>query len=223
MRNSSELLSTLNITPQREKYFSSESDNNWLIPNFNHYLNHELSPDLEDSFIQESVTVLPSPFPTKVNISSTVRAVGARGLRSPPYLASIRRRECGQIARLIASLPQQAANNDDFIAWTHEPFDKIRSLLDKLSAAEECREIEYEGNSCEILRQLRDTFLGNGWKRYCKNNVCDKALYVLRQLATEEEITRDHVYDSLEKLLDAGLDPAIGITIDDVEEEEILD
>jgi hypothetical protein len=37
-----------------------------------------------------------------------------------------------------------------------------RSLIRQLSDAEQFSEREYEGNSCEMLRQLRDTFLNLG-------------------------------------------------------------
>ena len=208
---------------EQEMHPSETVGTNWLSATIRRELVHELGADLSDSFMEQTINVAPSYFPTVVQIKSTLRAGGARALRSPAYLASVRRRECGMIGRLIASLAAKADMGDDFIAWTHEPLDRIRRLIDKLSSAEEYRETEFEGNSCEILRQLRDTFLGNGWKSYRSDSVCATALSVLKHLSTEDEITSNHVYGSLEKLLNAGLSPAIGILPGDGEEEEIPD
>lgn len=191
-------------------------------PRLTHEIVHELGSDLGDSHAEKLVTVDPSPFPTKLHIKSTVRAVGARALRSAPYLASVRRRESRKIANLIAVLHAKPTILDDFVVWTHEPLDRIRSLLDTLSTAEQFRETEYEGNSCEILRQLRDTFLNLGWQSYLKEDVCAAAKSVLSKLATEDEITSEDVYASLDTLIDAGLSPSIGIPIDDDDEEEAI-
>jgi hypothetical protein len=196
----------------------------WMARKLRHEIIHELSAEPKDASIERSLMVGPSPVPTLVYIKSTIRAGGARALRSGPYLASARRYQAGKIAKLIASLPATAAKDDDFVAWVHEPLDRIRILIDKLSTAEEFREIEFEGNSCEILRHLRDTFLADGWQSYRQDGVCTAAVSVLNRLATQDEITSDDVYASLDTLLDAGLCPTIGIPPDDVdEEEEVLD
>jgi hypothetical protein len=188
-----------------------------------HEIIHELGPDLEDTSVQDFLTVEPSAIPTLVDIKSTVRARGARGFRSAPYLATVRRREAHKIAKLIEFLPLKATDEEVFIAWTHEPLDRIRGLIDRLSTAEEGRQTEFEGNSCEILRQLRDTFLEDRWQAYRQKSVSTAVASVLTRLATQDEITAADVYTSLDALLDAGLNPTIGIGTDNGEEEEILD
>ncbi len=223
MRSPSGQLSTIGSAIGDEFYTETASSKRWLIPGIRREFIHELGYDLEDISQEYMVTVEPSSFKTNIHIKSTVRATGARALRSAPYLAAVRRREAKKIAELVASLPAITTDAEDFIAWAHEPLDRIRNLIDKLSTAEEFRETEFEGNSCEILRQLRDTFLGQGWQSYRDDCVCATTVSILNHLATEDEISSDNVYASLDKLLDAGLSPAIGIPRDDVDEEEIPD
>lgn len=198
------------------------SDISWHTPTLTREVVHELGSDFEDSQIDDVIKVGPSPFPTLVHFKSSVRTAGARALRSAPYLASVRRREANRIAKLISSLPTHAANADEFVAWVHEPLARIRTLLDTLTTAEQFRDAEFEGNSCEILRQLRDTFLNGGWQSYINAEARAAALSALRRLGAADEITRDDVYESLDKLLDAALNPSIGFAGDDAEEEETI-
>jgi hypothetical protein len=195
----------------------------WISPTINREIIHELGSDLEDIQVEELLEVQPSHLSTFVHIKSSVKAIGARALRSAPYLASVRRREAGRIAKLVEDLSTKTRNLDDFIVWVHEPLDRIRRLIDNLSTAEEFRDTEHEGNSCEILRQIRDTFLKEGWHSYLKAEVCATTVSILKKLATEDDITSDDVYDSLDKLFDVGLNPSIGISSDDVEEETVSD
>jgi len=195
----------------------------WLFPRISLDIIHELGRDLSDTYSEKSLTLPASMLPTVVTFKSTVRAANTRALRSPAYLASIRRRETAAISRMIDALPTIADSDQDFLTCVHEPYDHIQKLIDTLSSAEDHRDTEIEGNSCEILRQIRDTFTGSSWKAYRSRDVCAATLSVLKWLSTEDEITSEFVYRSLEELIAAGLSPATEIPVDDVEEEEISD
>ena len=63
--------------------------------------------------------------------------------------------------------------------------------------------------------------MGIGWQCYRAESVCATTASILEHLSVEDEVTSDDVYSSMEKLLDSGLSPAIGIPVDDADEEEI--
>ncbi len=97
--------------------------------------------------------------------------------------------------------------------------ERIRRLIEQLSHAEEYSSPEHEGNSCEILRQLRDTFLDNGWQQYQKAAVRDGAVKVLKRLATAEEVSPEDAFHAMDGLLDLGLQPVLGMACLDEDEE----
>ncbi|MHC4398609.1 MAG: hypothetical protein ACYTG0_02915 [Planctomycetota bacterium] len=170
-------------------------------------LNLELGLPLEDQTAERVVDI--DQAPTRLLVKSHVRARGAKGLRSPQYLATIRRREAGKIGGLIAELATHEGS-EDFVAWTHEPLDELRRLIHRLTEAEEFSNPEHEGNSCEILRQLRDTLLNTGWERYQESAVRDAAVKILQHLATADEVSADDAYDAMNQLLDLDLNPTVG-------------
>ena len=186
-------------------------------------LYHELGPQPEDATVEEQIEIDQASPPTLVLVKSHVIARGAKVLRSPEYLATIRRREAGRIAALVERLATRAGS-EDFVAWTYEPLKKLRALIHKLTEAEEFADPEHEGNSCEILRQLRDTFLNTGWERYREPAVRDAAVNILQRLAAADEVSADDAYIAMDQLLDLDLNPTVGVVWqDDEEKEEIPD
>ncbi len=181
-------------------------------------ISHELGTSLDDRTVERTAIVSPSVWPTKVIVTSSVVGGGARALKSPGYLATIRRRESGRIAGLIGALGTHA-NDEDLVVWTHEPLEKLRNLIHRLSEAEEFSELEHEGNSCEILRQLRDTFLDRGWERYRDAKVRALAVKILQKLASADEVSGDDASQTIDLLLDLGLNPAVGTLLQYAEEE----
>ncbi len=179
---------------------------------------HELGTSWGDRSVERTVTVSPSEWPTKVVVKSSVVGVGVRGLKSPEYLATIRRRQSAKIANSVRAL-EKHANSEDFAVWTHEPLDMLRQLVNTLSDAEEYSDPEHEGNTCEILRQLRDTFLDRGWERYRDTGVRAIAVQILQNLATADEVSGDDASQTMDLLLDRGLNPAVGTLLEYAEEE----
>ncbi len=179
-------------------------------------LAHELGSWPEDQVLEQHVFVPSAKFPTQGRVKSHVIARGARALTSPAYLACVRRREAKRIANLIRQFPDA---DDDFVVWTHEPLQRLRHVIRELSEAEEGRNPKHEGNSCEILRQLRDTFLNHGWKRYREPAVRKRAVEILDNLAKADEVSADDAFDAADRLLDLSLDPAVGKLPDDGQED----
>jgi len=180
---------------------------------------HEIGVQLEDAIIEQNIPIDQASPPTAVLIKSHVLAHGAKAFRSPAHLATIRRRETGKIARLVEDLAARA-DSEDFVVWTHEPLQKIRGLIHKLTEAEEFSDPEHEGNTCEILRQLRDTFLNRGWGRYRERAVRGAAVAILQRLAVADEVSADDAYWAMDQLLELGLNPAAGTLFGYGEEEE---
>ncbi|HUT94885.1 MAG TPA: hypothetical protein VMY37_35835 [Thermoguttaceae bacterium] len=185
-------------------------------------LYHEIGPQPEDATIEQNVPIDQASPPSAVLIKSHVVAHGAKAFRSPAHVAAIRRRETRKIARLIEDLAARA-DSEDFVVWTHEPLQKLRGLIHKLTEAEEFSDPEHEGNTCEILRQLRDTFLNRGWERYREPAVRGAAVAILQRLAVADEVSADDAYWAMDQLLELGLNPAAGTFFGDGEEEEIPD
>jgi hypothetical protein len=185
-------------------------------------LYHELGPEPEDQTAEAEIAIAQGSPPTTVHIKSHVIAHGAKSLKSAEYLATIRRREAQKMAELIQALADHA-ESDDFMAWTHEPLERLRGLIYKLTEAEQFEHPEHEGNSCEILRQLRDTLLNAGWKRYREPAVRDVAVNILQRIAVADEISADDTSRTMDQLLDLGLDPTTGMVWQDGEQEEVPD
>ena len=123
MRNYSRQSLTLELPIQRESTTKSMTGGSWFVPKVTRQLVHELGSELGDSYIEDIFRVQPSFTPTDIKIRSVVKAQGARALHSAPYLASVRRREAGKIAKLVAVLPTRNASDDSFLSgsmnhWT---------------------------------------------------------------------------------------------------------
>ena len=110
----------------------------------------------------------------------------AHGERSDPSI-SFRRGTCSKIAQAVSRLAIHT-ESENFNAHASEVVESIRDLIAILMDAKE------EGNSREILRQVRDTFLNGGWEDYRRPGPREAAARVLTRLATaEEDISPDDV------------------------------
>src|SRR5947207_381332 len=112
---------------------------------------------LEDDVKRQTRLIEPSVLPTLITVKSEIAATGAKALRSPAYLASVRRRWARNIAKNVADLEAQALR-DDFAVATFPIVTSLRKVLTDILV-----DAENEGNAREILRRLRDTFLNGGW------------------------------------------------------------
>jgi hypothetical protein len=137
------------------------------------------------------------------------RSVGSQvGPPSPSYLAAKRREQSAKIMESVNRLASKA-NDRAFHIWTQEPLQQIKRLIHFLDQAEEFTEVEHEGNACEILRQLRDSFLREGWERFRSKSVRDTVVVLLKKLASEDAISAKDADHSMDALLDAGLEPVL--------------
>jgi hypothetical protein len=156
-------------------------------------------PDVHGSGLtfEESRVIPPSVFPTLVTFKSKVGASASKP-PSSEYFATVRRRKAKNIQSSIAGL-MKYAERDDFTAWTFPVIQQIKSLLDFLLDAER------EGNTREILRQLRDSFMNGGWNSYRQEESRSLACNLLANLASAEEILPEHVDAAFERLIGMGL------------------
>jgi hypothetical protein len=178
---------------------------NWISPGEAVIESFLESPSPGDTL--ESIHTLDTPTRrTKVRIVTNITGITSGRMNSAEYLAAIRRRKCKEIARDIEDLSNHV-EEADFCTWTHRPLAAIRNLLAQLSSAEEFSDPEHEGNSCEILRQVRDTFLRGGWERYREHSVRGAALRFLSLMASADEIMPALADQSIDAFMDLGLDP----------------
>ena len=141
----------------------------------------------------------------------------ARPFASPNYQAALRRGRCVSLAKVLAVLERRAAE-EDFVVYTHPVTDGLRTLLGELA------ESPSEGNTREILRRLRDTFLDGGWNHYREKKARQIASEVLIFLGRAERVTPEHADRFLDLMLEGGLKPMgmplINFTNDDDDEED---
>lgn len=163
---------------------------------------HELGSDLVGGTIRQEHLVDPSDRPTLVSVGSHVVTDAARRLNSPQYLASIRRRKSTKIKNMFASLAKKA-HRDDFEVSTLKVVEEIRELLVQLT------DVQREGNTREILRQIRDTFLDGGHERYRDAKARDLIATIFERLAEADEVTPDDVDQVWDEIYDSGLSAPI--------------
>jgi hypothetical protein len=161
--------------------------------------------------ITETVTLeTPAPTTTVIFKSAVTAIAGRKQNASPAFLAAQRRHRSAQISRSIQALGN-VEDKEDFQIWAHEPLAQIRKLLHFLTDAEAQADPEHEGNSCEILRQLRDSFLRNGWRRYREDTVRAAVVAVVAKLIEADSVTASDASASLASLLDIGLEPGLNL------------
>ncbi len=161
---------------------------------------HELGSDLAGGTITETRRVGPSKRATLVTVTSHVIPHSAQAIQSPEYMETVRRRRAGSIAEALSDLAPHAAR-DDFAVCTYPVVKKISELLETLINA------QTEGNTREILRQLRNTLMNGGWRDYRDAKVRKTAIAIVRILQEAEEVTPQQVEEAFDQLHDAGLNP----------------
>ena len=119
-------------------------------------------------------------------------------MNSPEYLATIRRRKSSKIKQMIGSLAKKASR-DDFEAFTFKVVYEVRELLTQLSS------VPNEGNTREILRQIRDSFLDGGHEKYRNRKAREVAEAIFERLSQADDVTPDDVDLVSDKFDDGGL------------------
>lgn len=163
---------------------------------------HEMGSGLAGDTIKAECLVHPSDKPTLVSVESQVVTDAARRLNSPQYLASIRRRKSTKIKNMFTNLANKA-RRDDFVVFTMKVVEEIRELLIQLT------DVHREGNTREILRQIRDTFLDGGHERYRDAKARDLVASIFKRLAEADGVTPDDVDRVWDELHDSGLSAPI--------------
>jgi hypothetical protein len=143
-----------------------------------------------------------------------VQTSGARGLRSPSYVASQRRNRSSKIRAQIRGLSAHS-QREDFTSYTFAVVDDLRKAICYLDEFQ-----DFEGNATTILRHVRNTFFDGGWLLYKASTGRDSAVAVLSNLLVEDPIEPEAVKRSFKLLVEAGLRPYLPSPIDDLDEED---
>ncbi|MCY2952788.1 MAG: hypothetical protein NTU53_12570 [Planctomycetota bacterium] len=173
----------------------------------------ELSADLTAETTERTVVLPPSPYATQVTARATVVSHAAIGLRSAAYVGAVRRTRIRKIIQLTGDLGSNAARSD-FHSYTFPVFDEIRSLLQFLGDRE-----DLEGNTCAILRHIRNTLMDGGWNRYRDPGVREVAVAILQKLASVETVEPEDAALAFREMHAAGMSPSLPVTLDDAPEE----
>ena len=91
--------------------------------------------------------------------------------------------------------------------------EEIRRVLDQIADAES------EGNSREILRRIRDSFLNGGWDGYRNIEAVRSVITAIELLCSAEQVTPDNVKACSIAMRNAGLRP-IDVPIFSFEDED---
>jgi hypothetical protein len=153
----------------------------------------ELGSDSVGGTIREEYPIGPSNAPTIVSVASHVVTETARKAGSPEYLASVRRRKSRRIINMLSSLDKKTRRSD-FDVFTFRIMEEIRELLVQLA------DVQHEGNTREILRQVRDTFLDGRDESYRDPKARDVVASIFQRLSDADEVTPadvDQVWDEL--------------------------
>ena len=150
-----------------------------------------------------------TPSGYKIEITDDARLEISKLLVSPStgqhvasinYRASMRRRRCIGLAKELAALAQRATQ-EDFVVYVHPVTDGIRKLLIELADSPS------EGDTREIARRLRDTFLDGGWNHYREKKARDVASDILHFLGQAESVTPEDADRFFDLMLESGLKP----------------
>jgi hypothetical protein len=166
---------------------------------------HEMGRGGHASPTEQIEVIPPSRHPTTVRIQVVGVGDASKGLSSPTYMASIRRRKAASVAALVRELGQHA-DKDDFTVYTFPVLDRLKEMLGDMADA------EMEGNTREIIRQLRNTLLNAGWNRYREPAVRTFAAEILTFLASAQEVEPNDVERVVATLNDLGLD-SVGVPL----------
>jgi hypothetical protein len=128
--------------------------------------------------------VPPSDTPTVVAIRSSVSSAAIHHLKSAVAVGVERRRQVLQIAKRLRELPQHAGRQD-FHAMAFPVFDLVRRVHQDL-----LRFDHFEGNTCMILRYLRNSLMDREWNRYKEQKVADAVANLFERISTLETVER---------------------------------
>jgi hypothetical protein len=129
--------------------------------------------------------------------------------------SALRRREACKIGEAISKLAGYAAPAD-FAVYTYPVVKQINDILAALVN-------DAEGNTREILRQLRNTLMNGGWNKYRDGAVRQVAREILTRLAEADTVLAQEVDEAFDRLCDAGLNPVGASLLADADEDQDAD
>jgi hypothetical protein len=173
---------------------------------------HELGSDLRGGIIEKTRWLPPSVRPIVVKVESRVVAHAVLGGHSPEYFAAVRRRKCRTLCAAMEELTPHSAR-EDFAVCTYPVLKLVNDLLTTLN------DVSEEGNTREILRQLRNTLMNGGWNKYRDPSVRRIAVEILKGLAIAEEVLPQSVNESFDRLYAARMNP-VGMPLFPVEKND---
>jgi hypothetical protein len=162
---------------------------------------HELSDDFSALTVERKVLVRAGRRKdTLIKVRSQVVPTLPQRLRSPAYLGA-RRRALSKQLRAEVDRVELQVDREDFYVATYPIFDLIDTALRELQTA------TTEGNSREILRQIRDSLIDCGWEKYKAREARNAVREVLALLERLEVVEAQDARFSYGVLRDAGLTP----------------
>ena len=145
-------------------------------------LAHDFDPDLEERWYEFPLDLDPKTRRSSLLVKSHVYATQSKKkLGSANYLAAVRRREAGLSPSSSRISPPAATTSISLRGRTR--LEKLRRAVQVLADAEESAYPEHEGNACEILREVRDSFLNGGWRKYRERGVPETVAGILVKCA----------------------------------------
>jgi hypothetical protein len=159
---------------------------------------HSEDGPFEADIIEKRV-IPASTSPTPVVLRSRVSAQRATSVPSAGYTAVLRRRSVQSVLKALNDLSSKI-DRPDISACTLPVVESVRDAIRSIQDADS------EGNSREVLRQLRDTFLNGGWEQYRNAGAVDAARRVV-QLLLGDDVPASHPDESYKILTTAGLTP----------------
>jgi hypothetical protein len=131
----------------------------------------------------------------------------AKLLASPEYVAATRRKRVKTIRDSVLGLSQHE-NETLFVAYTQQVLHDIRVLITDLTESDRNRARATEGNTREVLRQVRDSLQGTGWKRLIEPEVRQELAAILGFM-TKSEVTPVEIAASRSRLKQLKMTPYV--------------
>ena len=176
---------------------------------------HELSVTGESTPSVKHLVVPPSDEPTVVEFRSRVAPLPS-GIRSAAYIATVRRRKAATLAKQIEEL-RVHSDATDFHCYTARVFDSINQLIRTLSDNETT-----EGNACEMLRQIRDTFWDRGFQRFRTPDFRTEIRQLLDDIASADYVESEDAEDCRRRIRAFGATPVppVDLTLEEDDDKE---
>lgn len=141
--------------------------------------------------------IAPSTKKTRLEFELQVDSSALVKQQSDAYLGAIRRKECQRIQGLIRDLASHV-ERDDFYMAIHAPLQATRELIKRLMPS------RVEANAREMLRQLRDSLIGEQGDKYKETKVRETVVREFDTLCKSTSILMNDVLNFTDELEGVG-------------------